>query len=118
MPGILEENPSEKGPKKTRAKPFAALAQTGNIYLPHPSIAPWIWDWIDDDRYVLHLTITTHSGRGWKTHHFVSEYRCLLRGELSSVLTDSGFAEVRWLMPAESGFYQPIVLARLSASDC
>ncbi len=48
MPGILEENPSEKGPKKTRAKPFAALAQTGNIYLPHPSIAPWIWDWIDE----------------------------------------------------------------------
>jgi len=75
-----------------------------------------IWDWIEDDRYVLHLYITTHSGRGWKAHHFVSEYRCLLRGELSSVLTDSGFADVRWLMPAESGFYQPIILARLSAS--
>jgi SAM-dependent methyltransferase len=75
-----------------------------------------IWDWIEDDRYVLHLYITTHSGRGWKTRHIVSEYRCLLRGELSSVLTDAGFAEVRWLMPAESGFYQPLVLARLSAS--
>jgi SAM-dependent methyltransferase len=75
-----------------------------------------IWDWIEDDRYVVHLYITTHSGRGWKAHHFVSEYRCLLRGELSSVLTDAGFADVRWLMPAESGFYQPIVLARLSAS--
>ena len=75
-----------------------------------------IWDWIEDDRYVLHLYITTHSGRGWKTLHFVSEYRCLLRSELSSVLTDSGFADVRWLMPAESGFYQPLVLARLSAS--
>jgi SAM-dependent methyltransferase len=75
-----------------------------------------IWDWIGDDRIVVHLYITTRSERGWKAQHFVTEYRCLLRGELSSVLTDSGFAEVRWMIPAESGFYQPIVLARLPAS--
>jgi len=99
--------------EKPTAQPPAFHGNQANRRIIHQ-----IWDWIDDDRYVLHLTITTHSGRGWKTHHFVSEYRCLLRGELSSVLTDSGFAEVRWLMPAESGFYQPIVLARLSASDC
>lgn len=73
-----------------------------------------IWDWIDDARYAVHLYITTKSGEGWETHHFVSEYRCLLREELSDVLRNAGFEAVHWLMPSESGFYQPVVLARLS----
>jgi hypothetical protein len=68
--------------------------------------------WIDDTRYALHLYITMQSDQVWKSHHFVSEYRCLLRNELSTVLQSTGFREVRWLMPAESGFYQPLVLAR------
>jgi SAM-dependent methyltransferase len=75
-----------------------------------------VWDWLEnraeDARYVLHLYITVESEQGWKTHHFVSEYRCLLRDELSSVLSDAGFADVRWMMPPASGFYQPVVLAR------
>jgi hypothetical protein len=75
-----------------------------------------VWDWIDADRYVLHLYITTQSGEEWRSHHFVGQYRCLLRAELSSALTKAGFDRVRWLMPAESGFYQPIVLARLAAA--
>jgi len=48
----------------------------------------------------------------WTSHHFLSEYRCLLRGELSAALELAGFEQVQWLMPQESGFYQPIVLAR------
>lgn len=72
-----------------------------------------VWDWIDEARYVVHLYITVKSDQGWETRHFVSEYRCLLRDELSDVLEDAGFETVHWLMPSESGFYQPIVLARL-----
>ncbi len=71
-----------------------------------------VWDWIDDARYTLHLYITMQSSQAWRTHHFVSEYRCLLRSELSTLLQSTGFTEVRWIMPAESGFYQPLVLAR------
>ncbi|HWW96837.1 MAG TPA: class I SAM-dependent methyltransferase [Edaphobacter sp.] len=71
-----------------------------------------VWDWIDAARYTLHLYITMQSEQKWTTHHFVSEYRCLLRNELSTVLQSSGFREVRWFMPAESGFYQPLVLAK------
>jgi glycine/sarcosine N-methyltransferase len=73
-----------------------------------------VWDWIDEASYVVHLYITSKSGQGWKTHHFVSEYRCLLREELSDVLRGAGFEVIHWLMPSESGFYQPLVLARLS----
>lgn len=76
-----------------------------------------IWDWADttgpEPGYRLHLYITLESTQGWHCHHFVSRYRWLLREELSSVLRDIGLSEIRWLMPAESGFYQPLVLARL-----
>jgi glycine/sarcosine N-methyltransferase len=74
-----------------------------------------VWDWIDEMRYTAHLYITVQSGGQWKNLHLVSEYRCLLRKELAEVLKDARFGEVRWLMPAETGFYQPIVLARLAA---
>jgi 2-polyprenyl-3-methyl-5-hydroxy-6-metoxy-1,4-benzoquinol methylase len=71
-----------------------------------------VWEWIDDARYIVHLYITTQSEKMWTSHHFVSEYRCLLREELSNALEHAGFLDVRWLMPGESGFYQPLVLAR------
>jgi len=82
---------------------------------PNRRIVHQVWDWVAEDRYVLHLCITVQSDRGWTAHHFVSEYRCLLRDELSSVLRDAGFTDIRWLMAAESGFYQPLVLATLSS---
>lgn len=71
-----------------------------------------VWDWIDAARYIVHLYITEESNHTWTTHHFVSEYRCILRGELSNELESAGFKDVQWLMPDESGYYQPIVLAR------
>jgi glycine/sarcosine N-methyltransferase len=71
-----------------------------------------VWDWIDEARYTLHLFITTQSDQAWTTHHFVSEYRALQRSELSKVLQSTGFQDIRWLMAAESGYYQPLVLAR------
>jgi glycine/sarcosine N-methyltransferase len=71
-----------------------------------------VWDWIDEARYTLHLFITTQSDQAWTTHHFLSEYRALQRSEFSNVLQSTGFQDVRWLMPAESGYNQPLVLAR------
>jgi SAM-dependent methyltransferase len=72
-----------------------------------------VWEWIDGERYVVHLYITMQSGKNWASHHFASEYRCLLRSELVSALACAGFGQVQWLMPEESGFYQPIVIARM-----
>jgi SAM-dependent methyltransferase len=80
-------------------------------------IVQQVWDWADGPAglpgYRLHLYITLESPDGWKALHFVSEYRCLLREELSATLRDSGFTEIRWLTTAQSGSYQPLVLARL-----
>lgn len=71
-----------------------------------------VWDWIEAAKYKLHLYITIQTGQQWKTHHFISEYRCLMRQELSDVLRSTGFQEPIWLMPTESDYYQPLVLAR------
>ena len=71
-----------------------------------------IWDWLDERSYTLHLYLTLQAGDAWTTEHFVSRYRALVRDELTAALHTAGFGEVRWLMPSQTGFYQPIVLAR------
>ncbi len=76
-----------------------------------------VWDWIDDRRYIVHLYITIESSRTWQAHHFVSEYRCLLREELSSLLREAGSTDIHWLLPAESGYYQPLVMAKRSREN-
>ena len=55
-----------------------------------------VWDWLDDRRYTVHAAAV---------------YRSLTRHELNTALNDVCFKNVRWLFPAESDFYQPIVLA-------
>jgi SAM-dependent methyltransferase len=71
-----------------------------------------VWDWTEGAAYTLHLYITVEADQGWRTHHFISEYRAVTRQELSNALRSVGFQEPVWLMPAESGYYQPLVLAR------
>jgi glycine/sarcosine N-methyltransferase len=71
-----------------------------------------VWDWIGAAEYKLHLYISLQGGQQWNTHHFVSEYRCVKREELSDILRSTGFHEPVWLMPSESGYYQPLVVAR------
>ena len=75
-----------------------------------------IWEWIGQDRCRIHLYITVQAGDSWRSHHFVTEYRCLLRSELTAALEGAGFEKVHWLMPHESGSYLPIVLAHRGQS--
>jgi SAM-dependent methyltransferase len=71
-----------------------------------------VWDWTDERRYVFHLYITREVQGGWDTQHYVSNYRAILREELSRILQAAGFTNNRWILPSESGFFQPIVLAK------
>jgi len=129
----LEEIPKATGAIKSVLKPgglfMASIRDYDRIVLEKPTIQPpafysdqgtrrivhQIWDWIEDAKYVVHLYITIQTGNSWGSHHFVAEYHCLLREQLSSILRGAGFAEIEWRMPSESGFYQPIVLAKLPA---
>jgi glycine/sarcosine N-methyltransferase len=70
-----------------------------------------VWEWLDARRYVFHLYITRELATGWQTFHTTGRYRAIRCDELAGILIQAGFKNPRWLAPAESGFYQPIVLA-------
>jgi hypothetical protein len=72
-----------------------------------------VWDWDADGRsYRFHQFINRERAGEWSTTHRSARYRALLRRELSEVLAWAGFAAIRWRMPEETGYYQPLVMAR------
>jgi glycine/sarcosine N-methyltransferase len=80
-------------------------------------IAFQVWDWADDSKtYTVNQFMVQEFNGKWETKHFSTSYRALKRDELSSILRSCGFIDVRWHLPEESGFYQPIVTARKPAS--
>jgi SAM-dependent methyltransferase len=74
-----------------------------------------VWDWTDERHYTMHLYITCETAAGWENHHFSSAFHAVPRAIVSGALEEAGFTAVRWMEPGESGYYQPIVLARLDA---
>lgn len=70
-----------------------------------------LWDWQDERGYVFHMYITREASAGWANFHGASVYRAVLRDDVTGILKACGFTNTRWLMPSESGFYQPVVIA-------
>ena len=68
------------------------------------------WDW-RGDKYKFIQYIIKDTGTA-EISKFECEYRAVRRAELTACLQDAGCREVRWRMPEETGFYQPIVIAR------
>jgi 2-polyprenyl-3-methyl-5-hydroxy-6-metoxy-1,4-benzoquinol methylase len=72
-----------------------------------------VWDWLEEgNTYKIHHFIVRQITGNWQTHQCSTQYRALLREELSLILRDAGFSDINWQMPEESGYYQPIVVAR------
>lgn len=46
LPGVIPVNPKE--PKIVRAEAVASYFEAGNVVLPHPSIAPWVVEYIEE----------------------------------------------------------------------
>jgi glycine/sarcosine N-methyltransferase len=70
------------------------------------------WRWSAD---ADHLDITLFSFReqpagDWAVSAHETRYRALLRDRLSHVLTDEGFTRAEWLMPEQSGYFQPLIV--------
>lgn len=75
-----------------------------------------VWDWSEDSRsYAVNQFFMREAVAGWSVTHYVSRFRALMRDELSDILRTADFSDIRWHMPEESGFYQPIVTARNGA---
>jgi len=67
------------------------------------------WDWAGENyrfvQYVIDDEETTQVSR------FECEYRATRREELTRLLHAGGCREVRWELPGQTGFYQPVVIA-------
>ena len=70
-----------------------------------------LWDWQDNRRYTFHIYITRETSAGWENFHGAAVLRAVSRDEITAILRSSGFTNIRWTFPSESGFYQPVVIA-------
>ncbi len=72
-----------------------------------------VWDWAAEERcYLAHHFIVREVGEEWRVSHHITRFKAVLRAEIDRALEQAGLVEVRWHMPEESGYYQPIVTAR------
>lgn len=68
------------------------------------------WRWYGD-RYKL-IQYIIEDDKTLKTSKFECEYRAVRRQELTTILIANGCSSVVWKFPEETGFYQPIVIAK------
>ena len=74
------------------------------------SFQTWIWK---EDSYRL-VQYIIEDEDALRISKFECEYRAVRREELTEVLLSAGCREVVWKFPEETGFYQPILIARKS----
>ena len=72
------------------------------------SLQTWVWK---NDNYQLTQYIIDDE-ETLSISKFDCEYRAVRRDELTNLLYGCGCSEVVWLFPEDSGFYQPIVVAK------
>jgi glycine/sarcosine N-methyltransferase len=89
----------------------ATLAPSFYGERPDRRIVHQIWDWEGND-YDVHLYLSLEGPSRWGVRHFLSRYHALLRQELATSLRLAGLSDFEWLEPAETSFYQPILIAR------
>ena len=68
------------------------------------------WEWNDDNYRLTQYIIDDEDEL--RISKFECEYRATRRDELTQLLLDNGCSEVIWKFPDETGFYQPILVAR------
>lgn len=71
-----------------------------------------LWDWQEDNIYVVNHFTLKGLDNDFKTSVRKAEYKTYSRAELSTIFSKAGFRKIDWIMPEESGFYQPILIAR------
>lgn len=68
------------------------------------------WKWEGENYRLVQYIIDDEDTL--QTSRFECEYRATRRGEMTSLLIANGCSNVTWLFPEETGFYQPIVIAK------
>ena len=76
-----------------------------------------VWDWRRDDRgYRIHQYIVRHLDEGEiETRVFTTTYWAWKRRDLEYILNLLDLEKSDWLEPKDTGFFQPILMARKTA---
>ena len=68
------------------------------------------WEWFDDNYKLVQYIID--DDKTLTTNKFECEYRATTRDQLTQLLLANGCRQVNWLFSEQTGFYQPIVIAK------
>jgi len=91
--------------KENHSEPYIYKNQNKN------RISFQIWEW-ENDIYSLKQFLILGKNNKYKIKCFETKYRAIQRNEITECLKITGFEEIEWLMPSETDYYQPIVIAR------
>ena len=68
------------------------------------------WTWEGDNYRLIQYIVDDEDAL--QVSKFECEYRATRRQEMTDLLMANGCSEVVWMFPEETGFYQPIVVAK------
>jgi glycine/sarcosine N-methyltransferase len=72
-----------------------------------------VWDWHDDgEHYDLTLFQVVQDGEDWRVETRRATYWALTRRQLMDAVAEAGLTGLEWLTPDDSGFFQPVLIAR------
>ncbi len=94
---------------------YDALLQEKPTATPLNIRKEWIisfqtWDWEKNNVYTMNH-FTFKKDEGYKTHHRCTKLRAYQRYQIKTIFYKIWFTDIQWLMPEESGYFQPIILA-------
>ncbi|MER5866317.1 methyltransferase domain-containing protein [Kitasatospora sp. NPDC002040] len=73
-----------------------------------------LWHWHPDgERYDLEHFRLAPDGTGWDVAVRRSTYWALTQRQLAGLAADAGFTEISWESPERTGFFQPVLTARV-----
>lgn len=101
---LLRDRPAATPPQVSRA----AEADDGER-----TVTFQLWHWHDDgEHYDLeHFQLLPAAGE-WRVRVRRTTYWALGRDRLVGLATEAGFVDPQWQMPQETGFFQPLLVAR------
>lgn len=71
-----------------------------------------VWDWIEQDLYIVnHFTLKSKDDQ-FETNIRKTKYRAYQRDHVAELFDRAGFVDISWLMPEQSGYYQPILVCK------
>jgi len=71
-----------------------------------------LWHWNKDIYDFTQYILQDEDGTPLAAFKSSCRYRAVIRSELTNILDSVGFHKVEWIMPEDSQFYQPIVIAQ------